>query len=74
MKHTLIVALFIAIPAPVALQAQEPGIVLENGVIRREIDCSNHHVTGKSFVLSANKMQFIREASPEFSVLIDDIP
>jgi alpha-galactosidase len=55
-----------------AVQAQ--NIVLDNGLIRREIDCSNRHVTGKSFSLLAGRTQFIREQSPEFSLRIDDMP
>ena len=61
----------------IAMQAQEivaQNIVLDNGLVRREIDCSNRHVTGKSFSLLANKTQFIEKQSPEFSLRMDDAP
>jgi alpha-galactosidase len=54
------------------MQAQ--NIVLDNGVVRREIDCSNRHVTGKSFTLLDGQTQFIGEQSPEFSLRMDDTP
>jgi alpha-galactosidase len=58
---------------PVMTKAQEQTVVLDNGLVRREIDCSNRHVSGKSFTLTAKNTQFFTASSPEFSVLLDDV-
>ncbi|MDR2385025.1 MAG: hypothetical protein LBD80_05105 [Tannerella sp.] len=61
-------------PVPWNTYQQAQTVVLDNGLIRREIDCSNRHVTGKSFSRLAIRTQFIEEQSPEFSLRIDDAP
>ncbi len=54
--------------------AQDKKVVLDNGIVRREIDCSENHVSSSSFLLIANKTQFIRTKAAEFAVLIDNVP
>ncbi|MDR1103002.1 MAG: hypothetical protein LBL42_04505, partial [Tannerella sp.] len=62
--------LFVQCLTLTAMQAQT--VVLDNGLVRREIDCTNRHVTGKSYNLLADNIRFIREQSPEFSLRMDD--
>lgn len=47
-------------------------LVLDNGVVRREIDYSNGQVSSRSISLPAVDKQYIKEGAAEFSVLIND--
>ncbi|GAP71909.1 alpha-galactosidase [Candidatus Symbiothrix dinenymphae] len=52
--------------------SQEQTAVLDNGLIRREIDFSENHIFGKSY--SMGQTQFIANKSPEFALSVNDVP
>ncbi|GHT66948.1 hypothetical protein FACS189452_03760 [Bacteroidia bacterium] len=54
-----------------AAWSQEQTAVLDNGVIRREIDFSENHISGKSY--SMGQTQFIADKSPEFALSVNDV-
>ena len=66
--------LFMLLLFPALTAAQQLStVVLDNGIIQREIDCSNGHITGKSFLLLNGNTPFINEQSSEFSIRLDDV-
>lgn len=52
-----------------AISAQQ--LVLDNGVVRRELNVSNGHIVGQKYVLCSSGADFMRTDSPEFSFQIN---
>ena len=46
--------------------------VVDNGVVRREIELKEGHVVGKKYVLLSDGTGFIREGAKEFSLKVND--
>ena len=48
--------------------------VLDNGIVRREIDLSGGHIAGKNYTLQPVGTNFIRTGANEFSLMVNDVP
>ena len=69
MKKSLL-TLILIVGAFLPLAAQQ--VVLDNGVIKREIDISNGHVLTKEYVMHSNSVGYVYSGSHEFSFLAND--
>ena len=69
MKKFLL-TLILIVGAFLPLAAQK--VVLDNGVIKREIDISNGHVLTKEYVMHSNSVGYVYSGSHEFSFLAND--
>lgn len=69
MKKFLL-TLILIVGAFLPLAAQQ--VVLDNGVIKREIDISNGHVLTKEYVMHSNSVGYVYSGSHEFSFLAND--
>ena len=49
-------------------------LVLDNGVIRREISIHDGHISGQKYRINSSSADFMRPASREFSFMVDGVP
>ena len=48
-------------------------VVMDNGVIRREIDITSGHISSKNYTLLSDGTNYIKENANEFSLLVNDV-
>ncbi len=73
MKFVLQLTLFMHVLSAVGVQAQHKAI-LDNGLIRREINLEGNHVSSDSYTMYSGKDNFIKSKAVEFAFRVNDIP
>ncbi len=72
MKHIFQMILSLNLMVTVGIYAQNKAI-LDNGLIRREINLEGNHISSDSYTMYSEKDNFIKSKADEFSFLVNDI-
>lgn len=71
--HTLFILFAFILVAPIQSQEVKKTIIIENGLVYREVNYNTKNIFSSSYCLLENNTEYIRPDAVEFSVTLNDI-